>query len=168
MVLLYGRAGRFKQPEMVVLGPAEDAGAERAPALLTFLGGDPGPPARPKPKRRMRSTARRRQAGSTTLSYGEDKAIGLGCIVLPRFVRPLPHFTPHSLTYSVPLYLKRRCDRALRRHPCVREAGAVGEGAPALGGARGGVHGRQALPPPAVQPFPRAPVYSIEREPQRK
>jgi hypothetical protein len=28
-----------------------------------------------------------------------------------RFIRPLIHFTPDSLTYSVPLFLKRQCDR---------------------------------------------------------
>jgi hypothetical protein len=30
-----------------------------------------------------------------------------------RFVLPLIHFIPDSLTYSVPLYLKRQCDRTL-------------------------------------------------------
>jgi hypothetical protein len=30
-----------------------------------------------------------------------------------RFVRPLINFIPDSLTYSVPLFLKRQCDRTL-------------------------------------------------------
>jgi hypothetical protein len=30
-----------------------------------------------------------------------------------RVVLPLVHFIPDSLTYSVPLYLKRQCDRTL-------------------------------------------------------
>jgi hypothetical protein len=30
-----------------------------------------------------------------------------------RFVLPRVHFTPYSLTYSVPLFLKRQCDRTL-------------------------------------------------------
>jgi hypothetical protein len=30
-----------------------------------------------------------------------------------RAVSPLIHFTPESLTYSVPLFLKRQCDRTL-------------------------------------------------------
>ena len=30
-----------------------------------------------------------------------------------RFATPLIHFIPDSLTYSVPLFLKRQCDRAL-------------------------------------------------------
>jgi hypothetical protein len=36
-----------------------------------------------------------------------------------RFVRPLIHFTPDSLTYSVPLFLKRQCDRTLGMHGVV-------------------------------------------------
>jgi hypothetical protein len=28
-----------------------------------------------------------------------------------RFVKPPIHFIPYSLTYSVPLFLKRQCDR---------------------------------------------------------
>ena len=31
-----------------------------------------------------------------------------------RFVLPLINFIPDSLTYSVPLYLERHCDRTLR------------------------------------------------------
>jgi len=34
-----------------------------------------------------------------------------------RFVPPLIHFIPDALTYSVPLFLKRRCDRTLRAGP---------------------------------------------------
>jgi hypothetical protein len=34
-----------------------------------------------------------------------------------RFVLPLIHVIPQSLTYSVPLFLKRRCDRTLRPAP---------------------------------------------------
>ena len=30
-----------------------------------------------------------------------------------RFIPPLIHFIPYSLTYSVPLFLKRQCDRTL-------------------------------------------------------
>jgi hypothetical protein len=30
-----------------------------------------------------------------------------------RFVRPLVHFIPYLRTYSVPLFLKRQCDRTL-------------------------------------------------------
>ena len=32
-----------------------------------------------------------------------------------RFVQPLNHFIPDSLTYSVPLFLKRQCDRTAGR-----------------------------------------------------
>jgi hypothetical protein len=32
-----------------------------------------------------------------------------------RFVLPLIHFIPYSLTYSVPLFLKRQCYRTLHR-----------------------------------------------------
>jgi hypothetical protein len=34
-----------------------------------------------------------------------------------RFALPLIHFIPYSLTYSVPLFLKRQCDRTLARAP---------------------------------------------------
>jgi hypothetical protein len=34
-----------------------------------------------------------------------------------RFALPLNHFTPHMLTYSVPLFLKRQCDHTLRSGP---------------------------------------------------
>jgi hypothetical protein len=37
--------------------------------------------------------------------------LGLGRIT--RFVLPLIRFLPSSLTYSVPLFLKRQCDRTL-------------------------------------------------------
>ena len=37
-----------------------------------------------------------------------------------RFVLPLIHFIPGSLTYSVPLFLKRQCDRTLGAHPDVQ------------------------------------------------
>jgi hypothetical protein len=34
-----------------------------------------------------------------------------------RFVRPLTHFIPYSLTYLVPLFLTRQCDRTLQQLP---------------------------------------------------
>jgi hypothetical protein len=40
--------------------------------------------------------------------------VGLGSHC--RFAPPLIHFIPHSLTYSVPLFLKRQCDRTLGPH----------------------------------------------------
>jgi hypothetical protein len=39
-----------------------------------------------------------------------------------RFAPPLIHFTPESLTYSVPLFLKRQCDRTLLRSPWEKDA----------------------------------------------
>jgi hypothetical protein len=51
-----------------------------------------------------------------------------------RFVLPLIHFIPESLTYSVPLFLKRLCDRSL---PHARRAAAAAAGSPtARGGAQ--------------------------------
>ena len=52
-----------------------------------------------------------------SLPHMVDK-VGLG-----RFVPPPVHSTPESVTYSVPLFLKRQCDRTLRQGP--RDAGGV-------------------------------------------
>ena len=60
-----------------------------------------------------------RQVTPEELGEGEAPAegeapmvlLGLGRVVA--FVPPLIHFIPDSLTYSVPLFLKRRCDRTL-------------------------------------------------------
>ena len=46
---------------------------------------------------------------SGQLGHGADRARRLQ----RRFVLPLIHFIPDSLTYSVPLFVKRRCDRTL-------------------------------------------------------
>ena len=69
-----------------------------------------------------------------------------------RFVPPLIHFIPYSLTYSVPLFLKRQCDRTLAGGRCAtrarqltrRRAGGAGGGA----GRRPGRLHRHALPLP--------------------
>ena len=58
-----------------------------------------------------------------------------------RFAPPLIHFTPYSLTYSVPLFLKRQCDRTPGLLHEVREHLAAAhprrhEGAPAAQGRR--------------------------------
>jgi hypothetical protein len=82
--------------------------------------------------------------------------LGLGRIV--SFVPPFIRLTPDSLTYSVPLLLKRQCDRTLgaARYPAGEEATAgPGEGArerrPGTLGARaaagGAVRRRPAVPP---------------------
>jgi hypothetical protein len=49
-----------------------------------------------------------------------------------RFAPPLIHFIPYSLTYSVPLFLKRQCDRTLGL-----QQGRTQD----RGGHRGGPHG---------------------------
>jgi hypothetical protein len=41
-----------------------------------------------------------------------------------RFVPPLIHCTPDSLIYSVPLFLKRQCDRTLGGRPPALHRGA--------------------------------------------
>ena len=71
-----------------------------------------------------------------------------------RFAPPLIHFTPCSLTYSAPLFLKRQCDRTLRRRRAQRGFRARGrrDRPPPHRGDRGAVanralgpgHGRQA------------------------
>jgi hypothetical protein len=53
-----------------------------------------------------------------------------------RFVLPLIHFMPDSLTYSVPLCLKRQCDRTLGGQPH-QSAGCSCGGAEAEAAGRG-------------------------------
>jgi hypothetical protein len=45
--------------------------------------------------------------------WGDDEGGGDRARSHCHFARPLVHFTPDSLTYSVPLFLKRQCDRTL-------------------------------------------------------
>jgi hypothetical protein len=47
-------------------------------------------------------------------ALGKEAAPGLAHC---RFVLPFIHFIPDSLTYSVPLFLKRQCDRTLGGGP---------------------------------------------------
>jgi hypothetical protein len=57
---------------------------------------------------RWRRWARRRRSTTTPFSGGARRA--------PSHCRSAPppiHFIPYSLTYSVPLFLKRQCDRTL-------------------------------------------------------
>jgi hypothetical protein len=63
-----------------------------------------------------------------------EASLGLGRIVA--FLLPLSHFIPDPLTFSVPLFLKRRCDWTLGQSARVGldECGGAGGGA-AAGGA---------------------------------
>ena len=57
-----------------------------------------------------------------------------------RFVPPLPHFIPDSLTYSAPLFLKRQRGRTLGGGRAIVEVEVVAEqGVGALEGIDGGV-----------------------------
>ena len=55
-----------------------------------------------------------------------------------RFVLPVTHFIPDSLTYSVPIFLKRRCDRTLGQRAPGAVAGDGGGGGVAASRPRGG------------------------------
>jgi hypothetical protein len=52
-------------------------------------------------------------ATAAAASGGESRT-GSHC----RFAPPLIHFIPYSLTYSVPLFMKRQCGRILGEWPC--------------------------------------------------
>jgi hypothetical protein len=54
------------------------------------------------------SSAHRPAAGCPTQSAAR---LGLGRILASGFALPFIHFIPDSLTYSVPLFLKRQCDQ---------------------------------------------------------
>jgi hypothetical protein len=53
------------------------------------------------------------RAGGGGLRADVLRPFGQGSAARCRFVPPLIHFTPESLTYSVPLYLKQQRDRTL-------------------------------------------------------
>ena len=55
-----------------------------------------------------------------------------------RFTPPPIHFIPDSLTYSVPLFLNRQCDRTLGHGPARRARRAGGAAGDALPGLRHG------------------------------
>ena len=52
------------------------------------------------------------------LGYERTDAAGEARPGLGRFVPPLIHFAPYLLTYSVPLFLQRQCDRILGTPRC--------------------------------------------------
>ena len=59
----------------------------------------------------MSTTLKATLAGMHALLPQTEASLGLGRVVA--FVRPLIHFIQDSPTYSVPLFLRRRCDRTL-------------------------------------------------------
>ena len=79
-------------------------------------------------------------ASFSLMWHGSSAGFGLGIAIVPhgeyrarlhcRFVLPLIQFIPYLLTYSVPLFLKRQCDRTLaigrRARPACACVGSVG------------------------------------------
>jgi hypothetical protein len=84
-----------------------------------------------------------------------------------RFVLPLIHFIPYSLTYSVPLFLKRQCDRTLgvRGHPgrAGQRAGRARQRAPPPAAAGGRVRARPhcRFGPPLTHVIPDSRTYLV-------
>jgi phytoene dehydrogenase-like protein len=85
---------------------------------------------------RLGDNGRLRRRGARARRRGGARA-RLHC----RFVPPLIHFIPDSLTYSVPLFLKRQCDRTLGGGGGGRDVGGAEarEGRPAGAAGAAGV-----------------------------
>jgi hypothetical protein len=77
-------------------------------------------------------------------------SLGLGRIVV--FAIPLILFIPDSLTYSVPLFLKRQCDRTLGQLRHAPRGYSPGAGLLTQGEARGAE--QPPLRPPLLPPRP--------------
>jgi hypothetical protein len=87
-------------------------------AVTATLLGDPPPPLKVEqldPKWARDVVDARAAAGRYWPSLGALAGVECRARSHRRFALPLSHFIPESLTYSVPLFLKRQCDRTLGR-----------------------------------------------------
>ena len=117
------------------------------------------------------------QASNAQLLAADPEQLALGRWVFPASGAPrarshcrftTAHFIPHSLTYSVPLYLKRQCDRTLGapdlagralllRRPAVAGGKGKGkDGTKGKQGEKGKSKGKGNVPPPPPPPPPPA------------
>jgi hypothetical protein len=93
------------------------------PGARAGAGGAGGRAGARGPFRRAAGAAGARGAAAARLRGGGARARSHA-----RFVPPLIHFMPDSRTYSVPLYLKRQCDRTPGGGVAPRRGGAEGAG----------------------------------------